>query len=109
MRRREILNLEEDKLIELINKNFDTNIKDLEDTNFLSEIWTIIEMLMEKGWRINIITENDLKQVDGVLINDGQSKTIFAQYGKVPSFGSIAEGICKTALIIKEEKLDKVY
>lgn len=109
MNRKDILNLGENKLIELINEKFETNINNLEDTNFLSEIWTIVENLMEEGWRINIIAEDDLKQVDGILINEGRPETIFAQYGKVPSFDSIAEGICKTALIIKEEKLDNVY
>gem|GEM_PF-880529 len=109
MNRKEILNLDEDKLINSINEKFETNIKNLEDTDFLSEIWNIVENLMEEGWRINIIAEDDLKQVDGILINDGRPETIFAQYGKVPDFDSIAEGICKTALIIKEEKLEKVY
>jgi hypothetical protein len=48
-----------------------------------------------------------MKRVDGYDFKGGSPRTIFAQHGEFPNFGSITEGICKTSLIILELEGDK--
>jgi hypothetical protein len=48
-----------------------------------------------------------MKRVDGYDFKGGGPRTIFAQYGEFPNFGSVTEGICKTSLIALELERDK--
>lgn len=105
MKRQEILKLDEEKVLKLISEKFDKNIDGFDDTEHLAQAWKIVEVLIVKGWRMNIIADDKVKQVDAILM-DGGPETIFAQYGKVPVFDSITEGISKVALIIFEERLN---
>ena len=98
MTREEILNLSGDKLLKLIYKNFGITVPGLEDTTYMSSAWQIVEMLVEKGWSIDLRRSPKAIIVDGYKFDDGPG-TIFAQYGSLPNFSSIVEGICKTALI----------
>jgi len=104
MNRKEILQLEEDKLLKLIMENFNIKIKGLEDRKYLTQAWLVVEKLMLKGWRIDIETKINYKKVDGILMTNGRPETVFAQYGRLPKFNSVVEGICKLALIILAEE-----
>ncbi|MGM0549340.1 MAG: hypothetical protein ACQER0_08735 [Bacillota bacterium] len=104
MTRAKILKMKENKLLKLIKENFGIELNGLDDSENLSKVWTIAEELMEKDWRIDIIINKNSKRVDGMFINKGKPKTLFARYGKTPEFRSITEGICKIALIIIEEE-----
>lgn len=105
MKRQEILKLDEKDVLKLIKEKFDKNIDGFDDTKHLAQAWNIVEDLIAKGWRMNIIADDRVKQVDAILL-EGGPETIFAQYGKVPVFDSITEGISKIALIIFEERLN---
>jgi len=96
--REEILNLSGDKLLKLIYKNFGITVSGLEDTRYMSSAWQIVEMLVERGWGIDLRRSPKTIIVDGYKFDNGPG-TIFAQYGSRPNFSSIVEGICKTALI----------
>jgi hypothetical protein len=98
MTREEILNLPGDKLIELVHKNFDVSLPGLEDTKYMSSAWEIVEMLVKKGWAIDIRRGPNIIIVDGYNFNNGPG-TIFAQYHYLPDFHSTVEGICRAALI----------
>lgn len=92
------MNLSEDKLLKLVYKNFGGTLSSLEDTADLPHAWQLVEMLAEKGWRIDIMLGQELINVDDLKFHKGPG-TIFAQYGPRPNFSSTMEGICKTALI----------
>jgi len=98
MTRKEILNLEEDKLLELVYKNFAIKIQGLEDSSNLASAWPIVQKLVQQGWGIDIRLDKELINVDGYKFHNGPG-TIFAQYGSRPNFDTTVEGICKTGLI----------
>ena len=104
MDRKEILQLEEKELLKLINKKFNIEIQGFEDKKYLAQAWLVVEKLMLKGWRIDIETKINYKKVDGILMTNGRPETVFAQYGRLPKFNSVIEGICKLALIILAEE-----
>lgn len=102
MTRDEILSLSEDKkIIELVDKNFEIQLQDLEDSSSLSTAWQIIQKLVQEGWAIDLRLDKDLINVDGYKFHNGPG-TIFAQYGFRPNFNTSVEGICKTALIARQ-------
>lgn len=105
LNRKEVLDLEEEKLLRLIAENYETKISDLDDDNSLNEAWLIVQKLLEAGWRIDIQAYEDFKKVDGIYFNKGRPMTIFARYGSTPKFDSVVEGILRLALIIKKEKI----
>ena len=107
MNRKEILAMEEERLLDLVQEKFDVRIKNLQDTESLSAAWEIVEKLEKRGWRIDIISSEGMKEVDGLKFKGDGPGSVFAQYGEVPNFGSITEGICKTSLIILELEGDK--
>lgn len=103
MDREEILGMGERKLLNLIHEKFGITVNGLEDTKHLSEAWKVVEKLEEKGWRIDVMAKKGSREVDGIILGEKGPETIFAQYLDMPNFGSVTEGICKTALIILEE------
>lgn len=98
MTRDEILSLPQDKLPELVYNNFGVRLSGLEDSRYMSSAWQIVEMLVKKGWGIDLRRSPKAIMVDCYKFDNGPG-TIFAQYGARPNFSSIVEGICKTALI----------
>ncbi|AJC72015.1 hypothetical protein X802_07470 [Thermococcus guaymasensis DSM 11113] len=80
-------------LIGKVREKFDLEVNDMADA------WKLVEWLEEKGWVVYIITAKDRKQVDAWHPRYG---TLFAQFGEVPNFGSILEGILTVALLAKE-------
>jgi len=102
MNREEILAMDEEKLLDLVREQFNVTFGGLEDAKYLSIAWAIVEKLGEEGWTIDFRVGMGSKTVDGYKFGDGGPGTIFAQYGQRPSFKSITEGICKTALIARE-------
>jgi hypothetical protein len=107
MSRKEILAMEEEKFLDLVQEKFDVRVKNLQDTESLSTAWEIVEKLEKKSWTIDIRSSESMKRVDGYDFKGGSPRTIFAQHGEFPNFGSITEGICKTSLIILELEGDK--
>jgi hypothetical protein len=107
MSRKEILAMEEERLLDLVQEKFDVRVKNLQDTESLSTAWEIVEKLEKRGWTIDIRSSESMKRVDGYDFKGGGPRTIFAQHGEFPNFGSITEGICKTSLIILELEGDK--
>ncbi len=105
MNREEILEMSESELLNLIREKYEIKIEGLDDKKYLSQVWAIIEKLNEKGWRIDIRAEKNSKKVDGIIIENGSPRTVFAKFrGRVPRFQSVTEGICRLALIIMVEK-----
>ncbi|MCD6523877.1 MAG: hypothetical protein J7K48_02615 [Thermococcus sp.] len=80
-------------LIGKVREKFGFEVEDMADA------WKLVEWLEEKGWVVYIITAKDRKQVDAWHPRYG---TLFAQFGEVPNFGSILEGILTVALLAKE-------
>ncbi|MFO8239644.1 MAG: hypothetical protein R6T90_01455 [Dissulfuribacterales bacterium] len=103
MDRKEILSMGEEKLLDLVHDRFSVTLGGLEDTKYLSAAWEIVEKLERDGWTTDIRIGEGLKRVDGYKFDENGPGTIFAQYGHWPSFNSVTEGICKTALIAYEE------
>lgn len=103
--RKEILDLKEEELLRLIDKNYKIKIDDLDDSDGLTEAWLIVQKLLEEGWRIDIQAYEEYKKVDGIYFNEGRPTTVFARYGSTPKFDSVVEGILRLALIIKEEEI----
>jgi len=98
MDRDTILVLEEAPLLDIVEKNFNVKLGGLRDEEYLTQAWGIMEILVEKGWSFDMRLERNLKRVDGYKFDNGPG-TIFAQYGSLPYFDSMCEGICKTCLI----------
>lgn len=96
MDRNEIMNMDQDTLLALVEKNFGVSVNGLDDENNLSSAWEIPKILVRKGWIIYVQLRSNLNEVDGFKSGPG---TIFAQYGTRPNFNSTTEGICKTGLI----------
>lgn len=69
------------------------------DVSNMADAWKLVEYLEGKGWVVYIITARDRKQVDAWHQNYG---TLFAQFGEVPNFESVLEGILTVALLAKE-------
>ncbi|AMQ19460.1 hypothetical protein [Thermococcus peptonophilus] len=91
------------ELFEKIREEFGIEIKGKKD---MTNAWKLVEMLEEKGWVVYIITAKGRKQVDAWHPNFG---SLFAQFGENPDFGSVLEGICNVALLVRElEKHGKV-
>jgi lauroyl/myristoyl acyltransferase len=67
--------------------------------NDMSGAWKLVEMLKEKGWVVYIITARGREQVDAWHPNYG---SLYAQFGEIPYFESVVEGICLTALHVRE-------
>jgi hypothetical protein len=103
MDREEILLMEDEKLLDLVRDKFNVTLEGLEDKKYLSVVWKIVEKLEEDGWTIDVRVGEGSRRVDGYKFKGGGPGTIFAQYGHWPEFRSVAEGICKTALIAYEE------
>ncbi len=82
-----------EELVEKVREKFDLEVNDMADA------WKLVEWLEEKGWVVYIITAKDRKQVDAWHPRYG---TLFAQFGEVPDFGSILEGVLTVALLAKE-------
>lgn len=93
LEREEIMKMEDGELWDKVRESFGVNIKGHND---ISSAWRLVEMIEDRGWIIYIITSKESKKVDAYK----SRTTIFSRYGGVPNFGSIVEGICKTALII---------
>nr|WP_209477641.1 hypothetical protein [Thermococcus stetteri] len=91
------------ELFEKIREEYGIEIKDEGD---MTNAWKLVEILEEKGWVVYIITAKGRKQVDAWHPNFG---SLFAQFGETPGFGSILEGICNVALLVRElERYGKV-
>ncbi|NJE84497.1 hypothetical protein E3E23_01385 [Thermococcus sp. CX2] len=84
------------ELFERVKVEYGIEIRDESD---MTNAWKLIETLEEKGWVIYIITGRGRKQVDAWHSNYG---SLYSQFGDIPAFGSIIEGICATALYIRE-------
>lgn len=103
--RKEILDLKEEELLRLIDKDYKIKINGLDDSDDLNEAWLIVQKLLEEGWRIDIQAYEEYKKVDGIYFDEGRPTTVFARYGSTPKFDSVVEGILRLALIIKEEEI----
>ncbi len=100
--RKEILEMEDEKLLSLVNQKFGTNIGSFNDREYLSQAWAVAERFMDEGWRFDVLAGKYSKRVDALIVTEGKPWTIFSQYGYVPEFRSVVEGIFKVALIISE-------
>ncbi|WP_457742585.1 hypothetical protein [Thermococcus sp.] len=80
-------------LTEKIREKFGFRVNDMADA------WRLVDWLEERGWVVYIITAKNRKQVDAWHQKYG---TLFAQFGEVPNFRSIFEGILTVALLAKE-------
>jgi len=103
MNRAEIFKLDNKSLLKLINQKHDVKLRSLTDQESLSQVWLIVTSLLKEGWRIDIQAYEKKIKVDGILLNQGRPVTVFAQYGTLPEFDTVVEGICRLALIIAEE------
>ncbi len=72
---------------------------EIADENDMTNAWKLVEILKEKGWVVYIITAKGREQVDAWHPGFG---SLFAQFGETPNFGSVLEGICNIALLVKE-------
>ncbi|ASJ01173.1 hypothetical protein [Thermococcus gorgonarius] len=72
---------------------------EIHDENDMTNAWKLVEALKEKGWVVYIITAKGREQVDAWHPSFG---SLFAQFGETPNFGSVLEGICNIALLVKE-------
>jgi phosphoserine phosphatase len=84
---------------ELIEKVREEYGIELNDENDMTGAWKLVEALKEKGWVVYIITAKGREQVDAWHSNYG---SLYAQFGEIPLFKNVVEGICVTALHIKE-------
>jgi hypothetical protein len=81
------------ELIEKVREKFGVSVENMADA------WKLVEWLEERDWVVYIITAKNRKQVDAWHPSYG---TLFAQFGEVPNFESIFEGILTVALLAKE-------
>ena len=84
------------ELFKRVKEEFGVEIR---NENDMTNAWKLVEVLKEKGWGVYIITARGREQVDAWHANYG---TLFAQFGEVPNFGSVLEGILTVALLAKE-------
>jgi len=103
MQRDEILNLDAAALRALVQEKFGVALNGLDDFENLGSAWQVVEKLDLMGWAVDIRNMKGRKTVDAFGFVEGGPVTIFARYGDDPDFASVAEGICKTGLIILEE------
>jgi len=73
----------------------------ISDEGDMTNAWKLVEILKEDGWVVYIITAKGREQVDAWHPKYG---SLYAQFGEIPHFKSVVEGICVTALTIKELK-----
>lgn len=73
----------------------------ISDEGDMTNAWKLVEVLKEDGWVVYIITAKGREQVDAWHPKYG---SLYAQFGEIPHFKSVVEGICVTALTIKELK-----
>ncbi len=85
-----------EELFKKIKEEFGIEIRDESD---MTNAWKLVEMLKDKGWVVYIITARGREQVDAWHQNYG---SLYAQFGETPTFGSVVEGICVTALRVRE-------
>ncbi|ASJ03465.1 hypothetical protein A3L09_09435 [Thermococcus profundus] len=83
-------------LFERVEREYGVRIEGPED---MGNAWKLIEILKEKGWVVYIITAKGREQVDAWHPDFG---SLFAQFGESPNFGSVLEGICNVALLVRE-------
>jgi len=72
---------------------------EIEDENDMTNAWKLVETLKDRGWVVYIITAKGREQVDAWHPNYG---SLYAQFGEIPHFTNVVEGICVTALHIRE-------
>ncbi|ASJ07036.1 hypothetical protein [Thermococcus pacificus] len=84
------------ELFERVKEEYGVEIR---DENDMTNAWKLVEALKEKGWVVYIITAKGREQVDAWHPSFG---SLFAQFGENPNFGSVLEGICNIALLVKE-------
>ncbi|WP_297520180.1 hypothetical protein [Thermococcus sp.] len=84
------------ELFERVRKEYGVEIR---DENDMTNAWKLVEALKEKGWVVYIITAKGREQVDAWHEKFG---SLFAQFGETPNFGSVLEGICSIALLVRE-------
>ncbi|NJE03323.1 hypothetical protein [Thermococcus sp. MV11] len=85
-----------EELFERVKAEFGVEVR---NENDMSGAWKLVEMLKDKGWVVYIITARGREQVDAWHPNYG---SLYAQFGDIPSFKSVVEGICLTALHVRE-------
>lgn len=85
-----------EELFRRVKEEYGVEIRDEGD---MTDAWKLVEILKEKGWVVYIITAKGREQVDAWHPSFG---SLFAQFGETPSFGSVLEGICNVALLIRE-------
>jgi len=73
----------------------------ISDEGDMTNAWKLVEVLKEDGWVVYIIPAKGREQVDAWHPKYG---SLYAQFGEIPHFKSVVEGICVTALTIKELK-----
>ncbi|NJE10180.1 hypothetical protein [Thermococcus sp. MAR1] len=84
------------ELFKRVKEEFGVEIR---NENDMTNAWKLVEMLKEKGWVVYIITARGREQVDAWHPNYG---SLYAQFGEIPYFTSVVEGICVTALRVGE-------
>jgi len=87
-----------EELFERIRKEYGVRISNEGD---ISGAWKLVELLKENGWVVYIITARGREQVDAWHPKYG---SLYAQFGEIPHFKNVVEGICVTALAVKELK-----
>ena len=88
------------ELIEKVREEYGVEIK---DENDMTSAWRLVEILKDKGWVVYVITAKGREQVDAWHPSYG---SLYAQFGEIPLFRSIVEGICVTALHVRELEKD---
>ncbi|MCD6372365.1 MAG: hypothetical protein J7L37_02275 [Thermococcus sp.] len=72
---------------------------EIENENDMTGAWKLVETLKERGWVVYIITAKGREQVDAWHPSYG---SLYAQFGEIPNFRNLMEGICLTSLRIRE-------
>ena len=85
-----------EELFRKVREEYGIEIRDEED---MTNAWKLVETLKDKGWVVYIITAKGREQVDAWHPNYG---SLYAQFGEIPYFKSVIEGICVTALHVRE-------
>jgi lauroyl/myristoyl acyltransferase len=84
------------ELFDKVREEYGIEIRNEDD---MTNAWKLVEALKEKDWVVYIITGRGREQVDAWHPKFG---SLFAQFGETPNFGSVLEGICNIALLVRE-------
>jgi len=85
-----------EEMLKRVREEFGVEIR---DENDIAAAWKLVEALKERGWIVYIITGKGREQVDAWHQGYG---SLYAQFGGIPAFRNVVEGICTIALRVRE-------